>query len=68
MFTTIITNNQSKLPLQNTNQALYTLNAHMIIKLYEVNRLYIQDRTKIVEVLNKYMNRTNCSDAEIKIK
>lgn len=65
MFTTIITNNQSKLPLQNTNQALYTLNAHMIIKLYEVNRLYIQDRTKIVEVLNKYMNRTNCSDAEI---
>ncbi|KAK8853815.1 hypothetical protein M9Y10_016358 [Tritrichomonas musculus] len=68
LFSHLIKNakkDKSGLTIKDKKQALYTLNAHMLMKLYNINISFLSDPDRITKSLNKYMNRNAVDEREI---
>ena len=69
LFTNLIKNakaDSSGLSSKDKDQAAFTLNAHMICKLYHINHSFITDPEKIPKTINEYINRTKHDEREVK--
>ena len=65
----LIKNTKTDIPelsRKDKDQALFTLNAHMILKLYKINHSFLTDPDKISKTINKYIERNSNDEREIK--
>ena len=65
LLTNLINNTNSGLTMKDKNQALFTLNCHMILKLLSISKSLIEDPQKISEIIDKYRIRSDCDETEL---